>query len=144
MNTPNRYRWLSFATPLALIGMWELAVQLGWLNRIFYPPPSEVVVTFGRMVADGSLWHDVSVSLWRVTLGMLFGAIPAIVVGLLMGISPAVRAAIPAAGGRDLPDPKDRAAAAGDRAARDRRGQQGRDDRDQRVLPSGPERRRQR
>ncbi len=36
----NRNRWLSLLSPLVLLGLWELAVQIGWINRIFLPPPS--------------------------------------------------------------------------------------------------------
>lgn len=31
-----RNRWLNLLSPLLLLLLWELAVQLGWLNRLFY------------------------------------------------------------------------------------------------------------
>lgn len=88
----NRNRWLSLCSPLILLGLWELAVQLGWLNRVFYPPPSAVFITLGELVVSGQLAHQVGISLLRIGLGFLLGGVPAIIIGLLMGISPALRA----------------------------------------------------
>lgn len=88
----NRNRWLSFLSPLVLLVVWEVAVQVGWLNRVFYPPPSEVLATLGRLLESGEIVMHVSISLYRIALGFLLGGIPAIVVGLLMGVSPLVRA----------------------------------------------------
>jgi 1,4-dihydroxy-2-naphthoate octaprenyltransferase len=88
----NYHRWLTLLSPALLLATWELAVQLGWLNRIFYPPPSEVLVTLWVLLLNGQLVAEVSISLFRIAAGFLLGGVPAIVIGLLMGISPAVRA----------------------------------------------------
>jgi 1,4-dihydroxy-2-naphthoate octaprenyltransferase len=99
-------RWLSLVSPLLLLGLWELAVTVGWLNRIFYPPPSEVFDTLGRLIADGSLFRDVGISMFRILVGFLLGGIPAIIVGLLMGISPVVRALVHPIAAAIYPIPK--------------------------------------
>lgn len=102
----NRTRLLSILSPLLLLGLWELAVALGWLNRVFYPAPSETFVTLATMVADGQLGADVAISLTRVGLGFLLGGFPAIVIGLLMGISPPVRAIVRPLAAAIYPIPK--------------------------------------
>ncbi|MDQ3929035.1 MAG: 1,4-dihydroxy-2-naphthoate octaprenyltransferase [Chloroflexota bacterium] len=89
-----RNRWLSLLSPLLLVALWELAVQAGWLNRVFVPPPSEVFVALGELIQSGQLFRDLGVSLMRVALGFLYGGVPAIVLGLLMGINPVVRAVL--------------------------------------------------
>lgn len=96
MNERNagRSRWLSLLSPLVLILLWEFAVQAGWLNRIFYPPPSEVFGTLGNLIQSGEIFSNVAISMYRVGMGFLLGGVPAIVIGLLMGISPAVRAIV--------------------------------------------------
>src|SRR5687768_10217064 len=99
-------RWLSLVSPLLLLGLWELAVTAGWLNRVFYPPPSEVFDTLGRLIADGSLFKDVGISMFRILVGFLLGGIPAIIVGLLMGISPVVRALVHPIAAAIYPIPK--------------------------------------
>ena len=89
-----RDRALSLLSPIALLLAWEGAVALGWLNRIFYPPPSEVLVTLADLAASGQLARDVGISLLRVIAGFLLGAVPAIAIGILMGIAAPVRAAV--------------------------------------------------
>ncbi|HKP52724.1 MAG TPA: 1,4-dihydroxy-2-naphthoate octaprenyltransferase [Chloroflexia bacterium] len=90
----TRNRWLSLLSPILLIGLWELAARFGWIDMRFFSSPSRMFETLGDIVADGSLFHDLGVSLTRILLGFLLGGVPAIVVGLLMGVSPIVRALI--------------------------------------------------
>ena len=102
----NRNRWLSLLSPLLLLTLWELAVQLGWLNRVFFPPPSEVFVTLGELIASGRIFGDVGISLVRVGLGFVLGGVPAIIVGLLMGVSPTIRALVQPLAAAIYPIPK--------------------------------------
>ena len=80
-------RWLSWLSPLLLLVLWEGAVQAGILNRIFVPPPSEVVVALVDGLIDGSLVADVVVSSERIALGFLLGAIPATLLGIWSGLN---------------------------------------------------------
>ena len=80
-------RWLSWLSPLLLLVLWEGAVQAGILNRIFVPPPSEVVVALVDGLVDGSLVADVVVSSERIALGFLIGAIPATLLGIWSGLN---------------------------------------------------------
>ena len=87
-------RWLSWLSPLILVVLWEGAVWSGLLNRIFVPPPSEVVVALVRAISDGSMQHDVIVSSQRIALGFLLGAIPATVLGVWSGLNRTVLALV--------------------------------------------------
>lgn len=80
-------RWLSWLSPLLLLLLWEGAVQLGILNRIFVPPPSEVLVALVDGLIDGSLVADVVVSSERIALGFLIGAVPATLLGIWSGLN---------------------------------------------------------
>jgi 1,4-dihydroxy-2-naphthoate octaprenyltransferase len=80
-------RWLSWLSPLLLLLLWEGAVQLGVLNRIFVPPPSEVVVALVDGLIDGSLVADVVVSSERIALGFVIGAAPATLLGIWSGLN---------------------------------------------------------
>jgi 1,4-dihydroxy-2-naphthoate octaprenyltransferase len=80
-------RWLSLLSPLLLVVLWEAAVQLGLLNRIFIPPPSEVVVALAKGISDGSMLADVVVSSERIAIGFLVGAIPATLLGIWSGLN---------------------------------------------------------
>ncbi|MFM2309409.1 MAG: 1,4-dihydroxy-2-naphthoate octaprenyltransferase [Chloroflexota bacterium] len=80
-------RWLSWLSPLLLVVLWEGAVQFGLLNRIFIPPPSEVVVALAKGLADGTMAADVLISSERIALGFLLGAIPATLLGIWSGLN---------------------------------------------------------
>jgi 1,4-dihydroxy-2-naphthoate polyprenyltransferase len=102
----TRERLLSLLSPVVLLGAWELAVAAGWLNQIFFPPPSQVFVTLAELAASGELLRNVSISMLRVGLGFVLGGIPAVALGLLMGISPAVRALLRPIAAAIYPIPK--------------------------------------
>jgi len=76
---------ISWLSPLLLLLLWEGLVQINLLDYRFFPPPSTVLVIFGRMVQSGELWEHLRISLWRVLAGFVVGALPAVIFGLLMG-----------------------------------------------------------
>lgn len=84
-------RILSLTSPVVLLAVWEIAGRAGWINSLFFPTPTFIVATMGRLIANGELWTHLSVSLRRVALGFVLGAAPAVVVGLAMGYSGRVR-----------------------------------------------------
>lgn len=84
-QTDGVYQLISILSPLFLLLVWEALVQLNLLDYRFFPPPSTVLGIFGRMIGNGELWGHLSISLWRVLAGFVVGALPAIVLGLLMG-----------------------------------------------------------
>lgn len=87
-------RFIGFLTPLILLGLWEGAARLGMIDARFFPPPSSIIHQFGMLVANGELADNLLASLRRLFLGMLLGGVPALFLGLAMGISRPLRAAI--------------------------------------------------
>ncbi len=86
-------RIVSLLAPLALLLVWELLVRVGLLDRRFFPAPSSIVgtlVTLARTTLPG----HVTVSLSRAAVGFLIGAVPAVLLGVAVGLMPIVRAAI--------------------------------------------------
>lgn len=106
MKEANRNRWLSLLMPVLLLALWEVSVQAGWLDRRFLPPPSEVFGKLGELAQSGELFSDVGISLTRIGLGFLLGGVPAVVIGLLMGVSPAVQALVKPIAAAMYPVPK--------------------------------------
>lgn len=84
-KTESIYRLISLSSPFLLLLCWEGLVQVNLLDYRFFPPPSTVFAIFGRMLNSGELWQHLSISLWRVLAGFAVGALPAVVLGLLMG-----------------------------------------------------------
>ncbi len=87
-------RWLTWLSPLLLLVLWEGAVQLNLLNRVFIPPPSEVVVALAKALRDGSMQHDVVVSSQRIVLGFVIGAVPGTLLGIWSGLNRTVLALV--------------------------------------------------
>lgn len=104
------HRTVAVLAPLALLGLWEALVRLALLDARFFPAPTSIVGTFQHM-AFGMGWSDslgyhVLISLSRAGVGFVLGALPAILVGALMGLMPMVRAAIQPMVGALYPIPK--------------------------------------
>jgi ABC-type nitrate/sulfonate/bicarbonate transport system permease component len=103
-------RAAALLAPVLLLLLWELLVRVGMLDARFFPAPSSVVGTFYSLVAvvpwQGSLPNHVLTSLSRAVVGFLLGAIPAIGLGIVMGLVPLVRAAMQPIIGALFPIPK--------------------------------------
>src|SRR5437763_6305650 len=94
LSARRRERIMSIASPVGLLLAWELAAQFGAIDVRFFPAPSAIMVVLFRMAASGELLDHVLISMQRITLGFLLGGIPAIVLGIAMGISRPVRALV--------------------------------------------------
>jgi len=79
------YRLLPLISPLVVLLTWEATVQAGVLDARFFPAPSTVVSVLVEMIATGELFDHLGISLQRITLGFLVGALPGMLLGLLMG-----------------------------------------------------------
>ena len=77
---------LTVMGPLLLLLLWEGLARAGVIDVRFWPPPSALWATAGELIADGSLLMNVGVSLGRIAVGFALGAVPAVILGLLMGL----------------------------------------------------------
>jgi NitT/TauT family transport system permease protein len=84
---------VTLLAPLLLLLLWEALVQTRLLDRRFFPAPSSIVGTFVGL-AQTSLPGHVGISLSRAAVGFAIGAVPAILLGVVMGLLPIVRAAL--------------------------------------------------
>jgi NitT/TauT family transport system permease protein len=116
MNTKDRV--LSIGFPLLLLLLWEMTVALRWLDARFFPAPSHVAIALWNLIAKGELlgplwllperartgeWAGALkvmqeghlwVSLFRIFSGFLLGAVPGIILGVLMGMNRTLRVAL--------------------------------------------------
>src|SRR5678815_5560425 len=77
---------VSVASPLALLLLWEVAALAGHVDTRFFPAPSAIFAEAGVMLKSGELWQHLSVSLHRIVIGFVLGAVPGIVIGLATGL----------------------------------------------------------
>lgn len=72
-------------SPIALILVWELLSRAGVLDARFFPAPTSIVSTFWRMLVDGVLLEHTLMTLSRIGVGFVMGAVPGILMGVLLG-----------------------------------------------------------
>lgn len=82
----------AIASPIVLLLIWEVLVRSGLLDARFFPAPSSVLKEGWAMFASGAIFKHIGYTLSRVAIGFTFGAVPAVLLGIVMGLSPAVRA----------------------------------------------------
>ncbi len=80
-----------FIFPAALLFLWEVLSRTGALDPHFFPPPSEISQAFWRLLLDGELQAHVGASFYRIIVGFVLGAVPAVALGMLMGLSSRLR-----------------------------------------------------
>jgi sulfonate transport system permease protein len=87
----QRSRPLSLAlralVPLALLGLWWLATDAGWVRKQVLVSPWRVAETFDSMFRTDDLAHHLGVSLTRSGIGLLIGAAAGLVLGAVAGLS---------------------------------------------------------
>jgi len=93
-NQPLAGRIVSVLSPLLLLVLWEILARAGVVDIRVFSTPSRIVGTFWPAVVTGELLYHTWVSVQRIILGFLAGAVPGVVLGLSMGLFPLVRAAL--------------------------------------------------
>jgi sulfonate transport system permease protein len=87
LRLPN-LRWVRRGVSLvALLALWQVSVNAGWLDDRTLASPTEVASAFGDLVSEGTLGHHLLISLRRAALGLLFGGVLAVVLAALTGLS---------------------------------------------------------
>ncbi|HXQ51475.1 MAG TPA: ABC transporter permease [Stellaceae bacterium] len=88
----RRDRLISVGSPIGLLVAWELAAQLHFIDVRFFPAPSSIVRALVITAETGELLDNLAISLERLVFGFLLGGVPALVLGIVMGISRPIRA----------------------------------------------------
>jgi len=83
---------LTIASPVLLLLFWEAISRSGRIDQLFWPPPSSLWETTRTMIEKENLLGEIWLSVERILAGFAMGAIPGIIIGLLMGVSWPVRA----------------------------------------------------
>lgn len=86
-----RERIQMLVAPIILLLLWELAARLGVVDVTYFPAPSSIANTLFDLAASGELWQHTYISLQRLAFGFLIGGVPAVILGLLMGLYHPIR-----------------------------------------------------
>lgn len=85
---------LAVTTPILLAVLWEITARVEIIDPRFFPPPSEILMSGVSMLLDGELVTHTVPTLARLLVGGGLGAIAGVAVGLLMGVSRPLNAAV--------------------------------------------------
>ncbi|WP_173917177.1 ABC transporter permease [Halobacillus sp. Marseille-Q1614] len=77
---------LTISSPIFILMLWEFLSRTGLVDARFFPPPTDIIQTFLVMGTSGELFNHIGISLFRIFAGFLLGVIPAIALGLVMGL----------------------------------------------------------
>lgn len=81
----SRRQLASWALPVLLILVWQLAAQAGWLSSRILPEPWAVLKAAWRLAVSGELWVHLGVSGGRAASGFAVGGSLGLLLGLLTG-----------------------------------------------------------
>jgi len=79
--------WVSVASILCLLAIWELICQSGVVSSLFLPAPSAIINALLEMIADGEIGVSLAASLYRILAGFFVGSLIGLAVGLITGTS---------------------------------------------------------
>ncbi|WP_151637200.1 aliphatic sulfonate ABC transporter permease SsuC [Noviherbaspirillum aerium] len=71
--------------PFALVAIWQIAAQFGWLSSRILPEPVAVLKSAWTLTASGELWLHVKTSAWRALSAFAVGGGLGLLLGLLTG-----------------------------------------------------------
>lgn len=74
----------------ALLVLWELITQAGWISPLIVPPFSRIVCIFYDLVCSGQIPLQILTSMKRAAAGYLLAAAVCIPLGIAMGLWPRV------------------------------------------------------
>jgi ABC-type nitrate/sulfonate/bicarbonate transport system permease component len=102
----TKERLLSIVSPIALLVLWQIMSWLALVDARFLPSPLSIIGAAYDLSVNGELLRDVGVTLSRLVFGFVLGAVPGIIIGLVMGMSRWVRAALDPIVAATFPIPK--------------------------------------
>lgn len=94
MSRRGQERLISFLSPIALLLLWELLARTGAVDVRFFPAPSTILLALFRMLHTGELQTHTLASLQRLGIGFVVGGLPALIIGVTMGLNSTMRAIV--------------------------------------------------
>ena len=85
---------LGIAVPILLLVGWEVASKSGALDQLFFPAPSDLWSTGANLYSSGEVERLLGVSFRRVVEGFFLGSAAGLLIGVGLGSSRVMRAAL--------------------------------------------------
>ena len=86
-----RLRWAAPVLAVVLLVTWEALARLEWIPVTFFPAPTVILATLGRLTSSGELPRHLGATVWRLVLALVWGGGAGLVLGMAMGYSTKLR-----------------------------------------------------
>lgn len=74
---------------LAILGLWQLASDLHWIDPFFYSSPYGIALRLWEWITEGtesgSLWYHLGVTMEEALIGFIIGSVTGVLVGVALG-----------------------------------------------------------
>lgn len=81
--------YLRRAIALALLlGLWEVASRIGWIDPFYAPPPSDIATTVAGLFADGEIYSHLRATFGAALAGLALGLLAGALLGFLAALLP--------------------------------------------------------
>jgi ABC-type nitrate/sulfonate/bicarbonate transport system permease component len=87
MRRVTQERALAILSPLAVLLLWQVASDAGLIDQRYVPSPVAIAKAGWSLAATGELGKHTWASLRRLAIGFVLGAVPGILLGIVMGLS---------------------------------------------------------
>ncbi|OIQ93985.1 putative aliphatic sulfonates transport permease protein SsuC [mine drainage metagenome] len=94
LSAARRDHVISLVSPFILLAIWEICARFGIIDTRFFPAPTTILRTLVELVKSGELVTNTWATLQRLLWGFLVGGIPALALGIAMGLYRPLRAAV--------------------------------------------------
>ena len=71
-----------------LVALWETAAQMGLLNPLFFPAPSQIAKVLVELAVDGGIWNHLQATFTAALGGLAIGLAIGILLGFLAALVP--------------------------------------------------------
>ena len=86
----TRVMLLRLSLLVILIGLWEVAATLRWIDPFIMSSPSRIVKTIVSLYQDGVLFMHIGVTLWETVVGFTLGTLLGVGIAIVLWWSPMV------------------------------------------------------
>ena len=90
------YSWRIFLL-VALIALWEIGAELGWIDSFIMSSPSRIFNTVSNLYSDGELFLHLGTTCLETVIGFLIGTLAGTLIAILLWWSEFLRAIVCAA-----------------------------------------------
>lgn len=87
LSPAQRDALISIMSPIALLVVWEIFARAAWIDVRFFPAPSSIFEQLLSALQSGELIQHTLASLRRLALGFIIGGVPAVILGVAMGLN---------------------------------------------------------